>query len=130
MDSKNGTNNQESLGKINKGSLASKIMTAFLGKSEVLPKTIIATKKQTPLDFVDVADIKSNDTIHAKARYLYWACFRGHVNLIKHILENDKISPFARIYEGRSPMMASLIGKHANFKNQNLGNQNLSNTEA
>ena len=77
-----------------------------------------------------MAEIESNETIHAKARYLYWACYRGHVNLIKHILENDKISPFARIYEGRSPMMASLIGKHANFKNQNLGNQNLSNAEA
>ena len=64
-------------------------MTHFLGKSEVLPKTIIATKKITELHFVDVAEIESNETIHAKARYLYWACYRGHVNLIKHILEND-----------------------------------------
>lgn len=88
----------------------------------MLPKTIIGMKKKTKLDFVDVAEIEANDTIKAKARYLYWACFRGHVNLVKYILEHDKISPFARIYEGRSPMMAALIGRHAEFKNQNLDN--------
>ena len=51
--------------------------------------------------------------IRAKCCYLYWACFRGRVDLVKHILEKDKISPFYRIYEGRSPIMACIIGKHA-----------------
>lgn len=62
-----------------------------------------------------IKQIEGDEDIKAKARYLYWACNRGHINLIKHILENDKISPFARIYEGKSPMMASLIGKMAPF---------------
>ena len=46
------------------------------------------------------------------APYLYWACFRGQNNIIKLILEKFKVSPFVCIYEGRSPLMASLIGKH------------------
>ena len=68
-------------------------------------------KKVTPLKYVSVTDIKNDAKIYAKARYLYWACFRGHVQLIKHILEKDQISPFARIYEGRSALMASIYGK-------------------
>lgn len=89
--------------------------------TNVLAKQIIALKKKTPLKYVKLSEIEADVKVFAKARYLYWACFRGHVNLIKHILENDKISPFARIYDGRSPMMATLIGKQApNTKNGSL----------
>lgn len=60
-----------------------------------------------------------NERILAKARHLYWACYRGHIPLIKHILDNDKISPFARIMEGRSAIMAALLGKHRPMKPSN-----------
>ena len=80
--------------------------------SVVAAKSIIAIKKHTPLKWVEMFHIEDNKFIWAKANYLYWACFRGHVNLIKYILEKDRISPFARVYEGRSPLMAALIGKH------------------
>ena len=83
-----------------------------------LAKNIMKLKLRTPLEWVEIEDIESNEDIKAKARYLYWACYRGHVNLVKHIIENDKISPFARVYESRSPMMASLIGKMASLKGQ------------
>jgi hypothetical protein len=96
-------------------------VSKHLGK--VFAKQIIALKKPTHLEYVDTKDIKCNNTIRAKARYLFWACFRGHVNLVQHILDNDKISPFARVYEGRSPMMAALLGKEAPLKNQNVGGQ-------
>lgn len=76
-------------------------------------------KKYTPLEHVDEEEINSNPIILAKARHLYWACFRGHIPLIKHILDNDKISPFARIMEGRSAIMASLNGKHRPMKPAN-----------
>lgn len=82
----------------------------------MLAKQIIALKRITTLDYVDVNDIEANESILAKSHYLYWACYRGHVSLVQYILEHDKISPFARIYEGRSPMMASLIGKQAPLK--------------
>ena len=77
----------------------------------------------TELIYVRLEDIESDIEVYAKSRYLYWACFRGHANLVKHILETDKISPFARVYEGRSPMMASMIGKQANFKGRHLTSQ-------
>ena len=88
---------------------------------KIVAKQIIALKRKTPLQYVSVAEIESLPAVHAKARYLYWACYRGHANLVKIILEQDKISPFARIYEGRSPMMASLLGKQAPLKNQQMG---------
>ena len=58
-------------------------------------------------------DIEKDIELAAHARYLYWACFRGHVYIIKHILDNENyaISPFAPVYEGRSALMASIIGK-------------------
>ena len=74
-------------------------------------KDIFKNKKVTELLWVTVEDIKGDEVIFAKARYLFWACFRGHYELISHILMNDKISPFARIYMGRSPLMASLVGR-------------------
>ena len=94
------------LGKLLAMKATSKVMSAGAAK------TIIALKKQTPLKWVEMYHIEDNKFIWAKALYLYWACFRGHTNLIKFILEKDRISPFARVYEGRSPLMASLIGKH------------------
>lgn len=80
------------------------------------PITLIFKNKiKTPLKWVVEKDIVENDklNIRAKCSYLYWACFRGRVDLVKHILEKDKISPFYRIYEGHSPLMACIIGKHA-----------------
>jgi hypothetical protein len=74
-------------------------------------KRIIAIKRVTKLQWTDLAEIEANEEVRAKALYLYWACFRGHNELICHILDNDKISPFVRIHEGRSPLMASLFGK-------------------
>ena len=76
---------------------------------------IFKHKIKTPLLWVAEKDILEGDkyNIRAKCCYLYWACFRGRVDLVKHILEKDKISPFYRIYEGHSPIMASIIGKHA-----------------
>ena len=76
-------------------------------------------KKFTPLEWVDENKIKENPIIKAKARHLYWASFRGHIPLVKHILDNDKISPFARIMEGRSAIMAALVGKHRPMKPAN-----------
>ena len=99
--------------------MADRVARASLGK-HVEAKEIIAMKKYTPLEHVDEVEIKKNPIIKAKARHLYWACFRGHIPLIKHILENDKISPFASIIEGRSPMMAALIGKHRPMKVSSL----------
>jgi hypothetical protein len=86
-------------------------MSARIALSKNFVKEIVGKKTETPLKWVDVKDIQSNETINSKASYLYWACFRGHVSLVKWILEHDMISPFARIYDGRSPLMASLIGK-------------------
>ncbi len=86
--------------------------TAQKAVSKVAAKQIIAMKRPTSLKWVEMYQIEGNKFIWAKALYLYWACFRGHVPLIKFILQKDKISPFARVYEGRSPLMASLIGKH------------------
>jgi len=83
--------------------------------AKVFVKDVVGQKKDTPLKWVEVDEIESNFNVHAKAHYLYWACFRGHVNLVRWILEEDQISPFARIYEGRSPLMASLIGKGMNL---------------
>lgn len=87
--------------------------------NQIQAKEIIEMKKETKLEHVDEEEIKNNPTIKAKARHLYWACFRGHIPLIKHILENDKISPFARVMEGRSAIMASLVGKHRPMKPAN-----------
>ena len=77
-------------------------------------------KIDTPLEYVYVEDIEENDTVLAKARYLYWACFRGYNNLVKYIIEKDRVSPFARIFNHHSPMMASLTGKSVPFSGQNL----------
>ena len=90
--------------------MAAKSVTSYMNKR--LAKHIISTKKKTELEWVEIKKIKEDPEIFAKSRYLYWACFRGHIPLIQHILEHDKISPFARVHEGRSPLMASLIGKH------------------
>ena len=58
-------------------------------------------------------EITRDAELQAHARYLYWACFRGHVYIIKHILDNENlaISPFVAVYEGRSALMAAIIGK-------------------
>lgn len=84
-------------------------------KGPNLINLLFKNKIKTPLEYVEEKDIEYGKhlNIRAKAHYLYWACFRGRIDLVKHILETDKISPFYRIYEGRSPIMASLIGKHA-----------------
>ena len=108
-------NTQSILGKNIGTFLASNAVTKTMEK--IFAKQIIAIKLETKLQYVSVDDIVSLPAVHAKARYLYWACFRGHANLVKLIIEQDKISPFARIYEGRSPMMASLLGKQAPLKN-------------
>ena len=80
-----------------------------------LSKHIIGMKKRTELIWVNKADIEANEEVNAKALYLYWACFRGHIPLIRYIMDVEKISPFVRIHEGRSALMASLIGKHMNL---------------
>ena len=90
--------------------LAAKSISSYINKR--LAKHIISTKTKTPLKWVDTKEIEANNDIYAKSLYLYWACYRGHIPLIKHILDKDKISPFARVHEGRSSLMASLIGKH------------------
>ena len=58
-------------------------------------------------------EIIKDAELQAHARYLYWACYRGHVYIMKHILDNENlaISPFAPVYEGRSALMGSIIGK-------------------
>ena len=80
-------------------------------------KDIFKNKEITELLWVTVEDIKGDEVIFAKARYLFWACFRGHYELITHIIVNDKISPFARIHKGRSPLMASLTGRQRPNRN-------------
>ena len=37
--------------------------------------------------YVEIKDIELDRVIFAKARYLFWACFRGHIKLVKFILE-------------------------------------------
>ena len=91
--------------------LAAKVVTKVM-EDRNFAKEIIAIKKNTPLRWVTVEEIEANKEVFAQSLYLYWACFRGFVPLIKHILDKNQISPFARIYEGRSPLMASLIGKN------------------
>ena len=98
--------------------LAFKVGTKVLEK--VQAKQIIALKKQTPLKWITREYIEVHKFIRAQAHYLYWACFRGHVPIIRHILEKDQISPFARVYEGRSALMASLLGKHKPVKVRSL----------
>ena len=81
---------------------------------EHAPKALAKEKKKpTPLKAVYPEEINKDLELAAHARYLYWACFRGHLYIIRHILddENYAISPFAPIYEGRSALMASIIGK-------------------
>lgn len=88
-------------------------MAALIGGKFVakLPKDLMENRTKVELEHVRIEDIEGNLEIFAKARYLYWACFRGHNRLIRHILETDKISPFARVYESRSPLMAAIFGK-------------------
>jgi len=79
-----------------------------------VPKVLAKQKKvETHLRAVRPEDIEKDAEMSCHARYLYWACFRGNVYIIKHILDNENlaISPFAPIYEGRSALMASIIGK-------------------
>ena len=70
-------------------------------------------KKKTILKAVNPADIEKDAELQAHARYLYWACYRGNIFIIKYILDNENlaISPFAPVYEGRSPLMAAITGK-------------------
>ena len=89
--------------------LAAKVVNKVL--NDAAAKEIIALKKYTPLERVKPETLTDEDKV--RALYLYWACYRGHIPLIKFILETFKISPFMKIYEGKSPLMASLIGKHA-----------------
>ena len=43
-------------------------------------------------------------------RYLVWACFRGHVHVVYHIIKTFHISPFLQGQDGRSPFMAAIEG--------------------
>ena len=43
-------------------------------------------------------------------RYLYWACFRGHVHIVANIIKNKKISPFLVGPDEKSPFMAAIVG--------------------
>ncbi len=76
-------NLKESLG----SELAKRSARKALNKNFV--KDVVGMKLETPLKWVDLKDIQSNETINSKASYLYWACFRGHVKLVKWILEHD-----------------------------------------
>ena len=80
-------------------------------KPKINAKDVIKVRKKTDLLYVKEEDVIGDDTVHAKAHYLYWACFRGDIQLIRYLIDTDAISPFLCIYEGRSPLMASLIGK-------------------
>ena len=51
---------------------------------------------------------RPNDLKHY--RYLYWACYRGHVHIVYYILKNFKISPFLVGPDERSPFMAAIVG--------------------
>jgi len=70
-------------------------------------------KIRTELKAVEEKDIVKEQELQAHARYLYWACYRGNVFIINYILDNENlaISPFARVYEGRSSLMAAILGK-------------------
>ena len=95
-------------------------LAAMIGKkfansvAKTAAKDVIRRKVRTELVYVRKEDIERPDKEHikAKARYLYWACFRGDTQLVKYLLEVDAISPFYCCLDGRSPLMASLIGKH------------------
>ena len=68
--------------------MAIKVAGSVLNNNK-LAKRIIAQKRQTPLKWVELHHIVENSNILAKALYLYWACYRGHIGLIKFILEKD-----------------------------------------
>ena len=80
--------------------------------SSIGAREILKKKQPTILEHVYPEDFAKSPNLMMMARYLYWACFRGQNHIIKLIFEKFKVSPFVCIYEGRSPLMASLIGKH------------------
>ena len=100
----------------NKLPLAQRVVRKWFQKHSA--KHVIECKRKTELKWVDETEIENDPVMLAKAHYLYWACFRGHLGLIKHFLEKDGITPFARIYEGRSPMMAAVYGKQRPVDNK------------
>lgn len=114
------SNTSETKGGSIAASLAANLLKAVQPELKVaaknLPKEVLKTRKHTTLHFVKDEDfVDSVDTgVRAKAfaRYLYWACFRGDNRVVEYLIGKVGISPFYPIYEGKSPLMASLQGKN------------------
>jgi len=62
------------------------------------------------LEFIDKAHFEANPKAKALCRYLYWACYRNHMKLAKYLIIKEKINPFYKILDGKSPLMAAIEG--------------------
>ena len=69
----------------------------------------IITKSIYNLNVVSKKDLEQSNQSLIQYRYLFWACMRGHIFVVDHILDHFGISPFlAEKQEGKSPFMLAI----------------------
>ena len=79
---------------------------------ELSPEDKLAVSKETIfLKEYDYSSLEAKQDLHTAYRYLYWACYRGHIHVANFILHKCRISPFlVDPSTQKSPFMASLEG--------------------
>jgi len=65
------------------------------------------------LAFIDKEQLEKSHFELIQYRYMYWACMRGHIFVVYHILRTHGIYPFlAEKQEKKSPFMVAIENNH------------------
>ena len=85
---------EESVGLVDEEYLR-RVDTALDDTEDMCPEDVMAINKETIfIKEYEYRSLEKKTDLLTAYRYLYWACFRGHIHVANFILHKCRISPF------------------------------------